>query len=57
MTAKELDERLDVARAHPGIAHLILAGPSPTCSLCGGTQAPIVGGKHLNPERWCEHHD
>ncbi len=49
----ELQQRIDVAKAAPGLAHLILRGPSPVCQLCGGTDAPIIAGQHLNPERWC----
>lgn len=54
LTEAELVERLELARTVPGVAHLILAGPSPTCELCGGRSAPIIGGKHLSPERFCE---
>lgn len=54
ISEEELEERLEAARAAPGQAHLVLGGPSPTCQLCGGRNAPIVGGKHLNPERWCD---
>lgn len=54
LTAAELDAKLALARSLPGIAHLILSGPSPTCSLCGGRSAPIVDGRHIDPERWCE---
>lgn len=57
ISAAELDRRLDIARAAPGIAHLVLVRygePGPTCDLCGGTMAPIIDGRHLNPERFCE---
>jgi hypothetical protein len=54
ITEQELDRRLAVAREVPAMAHLILCGSSPTCEECGGTSAPIVGGKHLDPEKWCE---
>lgn len=54
MTREELDARLALAREKPSIAYMLLSGPSPTCELCGGTQAPIIGGRHLNLERWCE---
>lgn len=54
ITKQELDDRLAVAHAAPGVAHIILTrGPYPTCRLCGGRDAPIVGGEHLSPERWC----
>lgn len=26
----------------------------PTCDLCGGSSAPIVRGRHLNPDKFCE---
>lgn len=55
ITKAELDERIAVAKAAPAVAHLILSrGPYPTCRLCGGDGAPIVGGVHLNPEQWCQ---
>lgn len=57
MDSKELDRLLEVARAAPGIAHLLLAYPEdggPVCGLCGGRSAPIIDGKHLSPETFCE---
>jgi hypothetical protein len=61
MTRQELDKRLEVARAMPGAAHLPSVGlvlapgqAGPVCQLCGGRQAPIIDGQHLNPARWCE---
>ena len=54
MTGQELKERVALAKELPGIAHLILAGPSPTCALCGGTHAPIIDGRHLGD--WCNRH-
>ena len=55
MTEKELRELIEAAKAVPGAAHLLLArGPSPVCSLCGGQDAPIVNGQHLNPEQFCK---
>ena len=58
----KLKERLAMARECPDLAHmpafgLVLYGnqKGPTCSLCGGVNAPIVNGQHLNPERWCNH--
>ena len=53
-TPDALDRRIAAAKAAPGVAHLILGGPSPTCELCGGTSAPIIDGRHLAPERFCE---
>jgi hypothetical protein len=50
LTRKELEDRLGVARMMPGIAHLLLSGPSPTCTVCGGVMAPIVDGKHISAE-------
>ncbi len=48
-----LHSKLAVAKQAQGMAHLILRG-EPTCLLCGGKDAPIVGGRHLNPEKWCK---
>lgn len=55
MTSKELQKRLELAREKPEIAHLLLANPTErvTCKLCGGTLAPIIDGKHLNPDKNC----
>ena len=53
MTRKELKRRVEVAKAAPGMAHLILSSHEDIrCRLCGKTEAPIVGGKHLS-RKWC----
>jgi len=47
ISKEELDERIAVAKAAPGVAHMILTrGPYPICELCGGDEAPIVEGRH-----------
>ena len=60
VTEEEIKERLDLARQAPGLAHLYSFGlilrpgqKGPVCELCGGKEAPIINGRHLNPERWC----
>lgn len=51
----EIAQRVDAALAFPGVGHLIATrGPFPICSLCGGRGAPIIDGKHLDPERFCD---
>jgi hypothetical protein len=62
ISAEELDRRLAFARKYPAHAHtlpmgLLLfpgQGPPPACSICGGTDAPIVDGMHL--EGFCGCH-
>ena len=57
ITSDELKRRLEIARRMPGAAHMPLfglvcrPGEGPVCEVCGGTAAPIIGGKH--PDGWC----
>jgi hypothetical protein len=60
MKQNDLRERIRVAKLMPGVAHLpafglILYGnqKGPVCELCGGVDAPIIDGKHL--DGWCKH--
>ena len=59
ISKRELQRRIKIAKTMLGLAHLhsfgLLLYPNeevPKCFLCGGENAPIVGGKHLH-KRFC----
>ncbi len=57
MNGDDLQRRIELAREKPELAVMLLtvpAGHGPTCELCGGRQAPIIDGRHLAPEKFCE---
>lgn len=56
MTDEELRERIAIVKAGGPHEMLLLAPgePRPVCSLCGGHAAPIINGRHLSPEKFCE---
>jgi hypothetical protein len=55
ISAQELDKRLAFAHRFPAYAHMPTMGlilypggeSPPSCSICGGADAPIVDGMHL----------
>lgn len=54
ISGRELKKRLDRAHLNPMAAHTLNYGlvlypgqAAPSCSICGGPDAPIVNGRHL----------